>query len=119
MNVMKNIMLVDDDPGILDSVTVMLELGGYNVMSTDNGAQLMNMESDFPDLILLDIWISGVDGRDICRHLKANENTNKIPIVLVSASRDIEISAVKAGANDFISKPFEMNDLLNKIAKLT
>lgn len=112
-------MLVDDDPGILDSVSLMLELGGYKVLSTDNGAQLLTLENDFPDLILLDIWISGVDGRDICRHLKAKENTRKIPIVLVSASRDIEVSAVNAGAHDFIAKPFEMNDLLNKIAKLT
>ena len=116
---MKNIMLVDDDPAILDSVSVMLELGGYNVLSTDNGAELMTMENDLPDLILLDIWISGVDGRDICKYLKSKASTRNIPIVLLSASRDIKMSAVNAGANDFIPKPFEMNDLLNKIEQLT
>src|SRR5664279_3589984 len=112
-------MLVDDDPAILDSVSVMLELGGYNVLSTDNGAELMTMENDLPDLILLDIWISGVDGRDICKYLKSKESTRNIAIVLLSASRDIKMSAVNAGANDFIPKPFEMNDLLNKIEQLT
>jgi CheY-like chemotaxis protein len=70
-----------------------------------------------PDLLLLDIWMSGIDGRDICKELKQKENTKKIPIVLISASREIERSALEAGADDFLAKPFEIDDLLEKIEK--
>ena len=64
------------------------------------------METDLPDLLLLDIWMSGTDGLDICKQLKQNTATQHIPIVLLSASREIEKSALDAGANDFLSKPF-------------
>ena len=117
MEKQKRIMIADDDPGILDAVGLMLEFEGYDVSSTLNGATLLNMDGEFPDLLLLDIWMSGHDGRDICRHLKQNQQTRNIPIVLISASQDIERSALEAGANDFLAKPFDMNDLLAKIAQ--
>ena len=111
----KRIMLADDDPGILDAVSILLEFEGYNVTCTPNGASLLTMQTDLPDLILLDIWMSGVDGRDICRQLKQNTLTSNLPIVMVSASKDIERSALDAGADGFLAKPFEMDDLLQKI----
>jgi CheY-like chemotaxis protein len=77
------------------------------------------MEKDFPDLLLLDIWMSGQDGRDICKYLKKNPTTKNIPIILVSASRDIMQSAKNAGADDFIAKPFEMETLLDKVRHYT
>lgn len=116
---MKKVMLVDDDPGILDAVSIMLEYEGYDVRSIANGAELMTMEVDLPDVILLDIWMSGIDGRDICKHLKRNKSTSNVPIVLISASKDIEISAMNSGADDFLAKPFEMHDLIGKIEKHT
>jgi DNA-binding response OmpR family regulator len=117
MNRNKTIMIADDDPGILDSVCIMLEFEGYNVYCTPNGAEILNMHSNLPDLLLLDIWMSGIDGRDICKQLKQNSNTNKLPVVLISASRDIERSALAAGADDFLAKPFDIDDLLNKIER--
>jgi CheY-like chemotaxis protein len=96
---------------------MMLEFEGYDVTTAQNGTTILDMETELPDLVLLDIWMSGTDGRDICRQLKQSEKTSKIPIVLVSASKDIERSALEAGANDFIAKPFEMNELLQKIEK--
>ena len=113
----KTIMVVDDDPAILDAVCIMLEFEGYEVYCTPGGAELLNMESNLPDLLLLDIWMSGLDGRDICKQLKQNLSTSKLPVVLISASRDIERSALAAGANDFLAKPFEIDDLLAKIEK--
>ena len=113
----KTIMVVDDDPAILDAVCIMLEFEGYEVYCTPDGAELLNMESNLPDLLLLDIWMSGLDGRDICKQLKQNLSTSKLPVVLISASRDIERSALAAGANDFLAKPFEIDDLLAKIEK--
>jgi CheY-like chemotaxis protein len=113
----KKIIVADDDPGILDAIGIMLEFEGYEVECTPNCDSILNMESEFPDLLLLDIWMSGTDGRDVCRHLKQKESTRKIPIVMISASKDIERSALDAGANDFLAKPFEMNDLLEKISR--
>jgi CheY-like chemotaxis protein len=117
MDKLKKIMIADDDPGILDAIGIMLEFEGYEVQSTLNGSSLLAMDIGFADLLLLDIWMSGVDGRDICRNLKKNPHTGNIPIVLISASKDIEQSAMDAGADDFLAKPFEIDDLLAKIEK--
>lgn len=113
----KRIMVADDDPAILDVMRMMLEFEGYEVLTTLNGGAVLKMETELPDLLLLDIRMSGADGRDICRKLKQSERTSKIPVVLVSAGKDIERSAIEAGANDFIAKPFEMIELLHKIEK--
>ncbi len=117
MNRKKKVLVADDDPAILDVMRMMLEFEGYDVLTTLNGAHILEMSIELPDLLLLDIWMSGTDGRDICKKIKQNEKTSKIPVVLVSASKDIERSAFEAGANDFIAKPFEMNELLQKIEK--
>jgi len=112
-------MIADDDPAILDSVGIMLEFEGYDVTTTVNGSTVLDMVKELPDLLLLDIWMSGMDGRDICKQLKGNERTRGIPIVMISASKDIEGSAIEAGADDFLAKPFDINDLLGKIEKNT
>ena len=109
------ILVADDDPAILDVMRMMLEFEGYEVVTTLNGDTVLNFDGGLPDLLLLDIWMSGTDGRDLCRKLKADSRTSAIPVVLVSASKDIEASAMEAGADDFIAKPFEMNELLQKI----
>ena len=119
MNQVKNVLLIDDDPDILEAVSIMLEYGGYQVSNLSNPAELMTMKEGLPDIILLDILLSGIDGRNVCKHLKTNESTRKIPVILLSASKDIELSARHAGADDFLAKPFEMNDLFDKIGKLT
>jgi DNA-binding response OmpR family regulator len=119
MNKLKKIMVADDDPGILDALGIVLEFEGYEVISTLSCASILAMEDGFPDLMLIDIWMSGDDGRDICRYLKQKPNTSMIPIVLTSASKDIEHSAMEAGADDFLAKPFEIDELLKKIEKFT
>src|SRR5450432_3888413 len=115
MSKLKKIMIADDDPGIVDSMTFMLEFAGYRVSSTLDGASLLQMEDELPDLLLLDIWMSGTDGRDVCKLLRQKPLTSKLPIVMISASKDIERSALDAGADDFLAKPFEMDELLKKI----
>jgi DNA-binding response OmpR family regulator len=115
----KKIMIADDDPGIVDAVEMLLEFEGYTVTTTFDGSTVLDMKDELPDLLLLDIWMSGEDGRDICRKLKATTATKNIPIIMVSASRDIADSAMEAGADDFLAKPFEMDVLLKKIERLT
>ena len=115
MNIQKRVMIADDDPGILDAVVAMLEFGGYQVSSTPNGATLLDIKDDFPDLLLLDIWMPGTDGRDVCKQLKAQQSSRKMPIIMISASTELERSAKEAGADDFLEKPFDMDELLQKI----
>ncbi len=117
MSEAKKIMIIDDDPAILDSIGMLLEFEGYRVTASSDATGLLSMESEFPDLLLLDIWMSGMDGRDICKQLKQKSYTKNIPVVLISASQEIEKSAQQAGANDFLSKPFEVDDLLRKVEK--
>ncbi|WP_118973072.1 response regulator [Taibaiella koreensis] len=117
MNSPKQIMVADDDSSILDMVGSMLEFAGYSVVHSPTAAMALTPQR-LPDLFLLDVWIAGADGREVCRQLKKQEHTRDIPVILFSASRGIEDSARRAGADDFLSKPFQMTDLLEKIGEL-
>ncbi len=108
-------MIADDDHAIVDAVQAMLEFGGYEPSFTYNGATILDIKDNLPDLILLDIWMSGTDGRDVCKALKHLDRTRNIPIIMISASTDLEKSAKEAGADDFLEKPFDMDELLGKI----
>ena len=110
-------MIADDDPGIVDAIEMLLEFEGYHVTSTVNGATVLELKDELPDLLLLDIWMSGEDGRDICKKFKQVDLTKNIPVIMISASRDIKESAMAAGADDFLAKPFEMDELIGMIEK--
>ncbi len=77
------------------------------------------MEKEYPDALLLDVWMSGQDGREICKFLKNRSNTKHIPIIMISASKDVAASVKAAGADDFLTKPFEMDELIKKVKKYT
>lgn len=112
----KRILVADDDPSILDVLEIMLaEIGGYLVETTASGNSVLELEDNLPDLILLDLWMSGMDGREICTKLKSQDNTKTIPVIIFSANRDIQTIAETAGADDYIAKPFQMNELLEKV----
>jgi DNA-binding response OmpR family regulator len=113
----KTILVVEDDPVILDVLRLILEDGGYAVETVAGGETLRDFPNGPPDLLMLDIWLSGWDGREICRSLKAREETKDVPIVLCSASRDGEQMAREAGADGFIAKPFDLDDLLATVAR--
>jgi len=109
------ILVIDDDPGILEALTLTLEVYGYSVETASSLKEVYEKIAKInPSLILLDVLLSGIDGRDICRKLKSN-GKKAIPIIMISAHPDVEKSVHDAGADAFISKPFEMNDLLAKI----
>jgi len=113
----KTIMIADNDPGIVDVLTLMLEDAGYEVETTDDGQTVKDIKEHLPDLILLDIWMAGFDGREICKYLKSQKLTKHIPLIMISANKDIEEIAKEAGADTFIAKPFEMNELLAMVDK--
>jgi DNA-binding response OmpR family regulator len=114
---MKKILVADDNPAILDALKIMLEEDGYEVETTEDGAVAQNMRRPLPDLLLLDVAMSGIDGGDVCKHLKSAAASKHIPIIIISAAKDIENIAKKAGADDFISKPFQMDHLLATVAR--
>ncbi len=116
----KKIVIVDDDIAILDSLGTMLDFEGFQVNTFERGSEIFRFveEIDKPDVILLDMWLSGEDGRDICKKLKENAETRNIPVVIMSASRGLEHTAIESGANAFIAKPFEIDDIINKVQQL-
>lgn len=113
----KKILIADDDVNILEAMQMMLEMEGYEVITTPDGENVKEMSSDYPDLLLLDTCMSGYDGRDICRSIKSKKSTKNIPVIMISASHDIAKSAIASGADDFIAKPFQMNEILDKVHK--
>jgi len=117
---MKQILIVDDNPDILDALQFVLKDAGYKVEITQSGESAENLtkEKAFPDLIILDVLLSGKDGREICRKLKRNERTKKIPVIMISAHPNIEKTVIEAGANAFIAKPFDIEELLQTVKSL-
>lgn len=114
----KTILIVDDDPDIVLVLRAMLEDAGYVAVATDTAGDLMGMlKRKTPDLILLDMLLSGHDGREIVAQLKARPDTGHIPILMLSAHPTAEREARTAGADDFLAKPFEMDVLLAKVAR--
>lgn len=111
----KRILIADDNPGILDVVSIILESEGYEVRSTADPQHVLQIKDDPPGLILLDIWMGGTDGRHICKQLKADHSTRHIPVILMSANSDIKAIAKESGADGFIAKPFEIDELISRI----
>jgi DNA-binding response OmpR family regulator len=111
----KKILIADDDPAIVESLEMLLSDEGYDVTTTVNGQTVREVIGELPDLIILDIWMSGEDGRHICKLLKTQLHTKEIPVIMISANRDAETLAHEAGANSFISKPFEAEHLLREV----
>jgi CheY-like chemotaxis protein len=113
----KKILVVDDEPDIVEFLQALLRQDGYAVTTTSQGEHAEQIHgNDLPDLILMDIFLSGKDGREIVRHLKSREETRHIPIILFSAHPNTEESARAVGADDFVAKPFDVERLLTKIA---
>ena len=111
------ILVADDDSSIRDIFKIILVRAGYDLELKEDANEIFNNNFKIPDLFLIDKLLSGVDGLEVCRYLKDNPDTCNIPVVMVSASPDIGVSAIKAGADDFIEKPFELTYLLKVIER--
>ena len=114
----KKILVCDDDLGILEMLELILE-DDYQVILVPNSVNaLKKIESEWPDLILLDIWMPVISGDQILRELKAKQNTSTIPVLMYSASTDGMAIAESAGANGFIAKPFDIDELIAQVKQL-
>lgn len=113
---MSKILVIDDDIDILSVMEILLSMKGFEVAVTSKGENaLPKIESFRPDLILLDVLISGHDGRVICKQLKSNAATSHIPVIMFSAHPGAASTIADYGADDFIAKPFDVNNLMKKI----
>lgn len=116
----RKILVVDDNEDILDAIGLVLESEGYEIKTTLQGEEALKIVSEFnPDLILLDVLLSGSDGREIANRLKSDKKTSKIPVIMISAHPDAQSSVKEVGVADFISKPFDTGKLLKMIKKHT
>ena len=115
------ILLVEDEPSIVELVTLTLKNNGYEVLSVMDGTKVIETaRQNKPDLIILDIMIPKLNGFEVCRQIKTDEELKKIPVLILSAlvqKGEIEMG-IRMGADSYMTKPFQNKDLLNNIQKL-
>ncbi len=114
----KRILVVDDEVDLVETVRFSLELEGYEVLVAYNGEEALNQaRKENPDLILLDLMLPKLDGYKVCRLLKFDERYKHIPILMLTAKTQEKDKAtgMETGANEYITKPFEMDELMKKV----
>ncbi|HVK96449.1 MAG TPA: response regulator [Flavisolibacter sp.] len=115
---MTKILIIDDDPDIRTVISILLKKHNYEVQTAGTKAEAFQKIEQFPpSVILLDVLLSGSDGREICREIKASPQTQHIPVVMFSAHPGAADKIDTYGADDFIAKPFNLDMLLDKLAK--
>ena len=115
----KTVMVVDDNEGILDIMRFMLEHDGYIVITANDGHYVRNLKAPLPDLLFLDIMLSGTDGTELCRELKDNKKTCDLPILILSANNQIQDISKACGADGYLSKPFDKKKMLELVELYT
>ena len=116
-----NILVVDDNQANVDLLDALLSSRGYNLFKAYSGEDALKMVEDvLPHVILLDVMMPKMDGYEVCRRLKAKDTTRFIPVIMLTALSDIDdkIKGIEAGADDFISKPFQRPELLARVKSL-
>jgi DNA-binding response OmpR family regulator len=111
-------MIVDDDPHVIESLTVLLRESGFNVAATQDGVgAVQKVRDEAPELILLDLVLPQMPGMEICRALKDDPTTRAIPIIMLTGRRKEgdKIDGLEAGADDYVTKPFSPRELVLRI----
>lgn len=115
----KKIMVCDDDQGILDVLQMLLETEDFTVCTEIESPNLIDkIRNQNPDLLLLDLWMPILSGDQILKTIRQTEEIKHLPVVVLSASVDGSDIASDAGADAFVAKPFDMDDLIMKIRRL-
>ncbi len=109
------ILICDDDEPISEMLKIILEEEGYEVKLMQNGKAILKKVTEYqPNLILIDLWMPGIDGKEAVKLLKKEAQTSSIPIYIISALHESEISKIakQIGANGYLLKPFNLDELL-------
>lgn len=116
--VSKKIYVADDDGNILELMNMILKAKGFDVITSSDGKSL-NTLGYLPDLVFLDIGMSGSDGSEICREFKSCNGNASTPVVLVSANANLKEIAMSCGADDILPKPFDIKSVVELAQKYT
>jgi CheY-like chemotaxis protein len=112
------VLVVDDDPDILEALSEILEAEGFEIRRARNGKEALDrLEPDAPQLILLDLMMPVMDGWEFAQRMRQKPNVAKIPIIVLSADRNVGSKATDIGAVGHLAKPFELNDLLDMVRR--
>ncbi|MEC5395041.1 response regulator [Bergeyella sp. RCAD1439] len=116
----KKILVVDDNETVLESLRILLDDEGFEVNVQDRIRGLEQKEGFISshDLILLDVSFPDGDGRNFCRKIKSNDLLKDLPVVMMSANRELKNSALDSGAVRFIPKPFDFDQVVGEIRRL-
>lgn len=116
---MTKILIIDDDPDVRTLMNSLMQKQGYEVETASRKDEVFSKLHAFqPSVVLLDVLLSGADGREICQEIKLNEETRHIPVLMFSAHPGAAENIDSYGADDFISKPFNTGVLLDKLERL-
>ena len=118
----KTILVVDDEKNIRDLLVFNLQNEGYKTLEAADGLQAVEVAlKDKPDLILLDVMLPKLDGKSVCKKLRYSLNMSNIPILMISAkdSETDKIVGLEIGADDYITKPFQIREVIAKVGDLT
>jgi len=121
-NLPRNVIYIEDDPEMIDLVTLILNRRGFVVKGAHGGKQGLEMVlAENPDLVLLDLMMPDLDGWDLYQRFKSNEHTKNIPIIIITAKSqpiDRVLGLYIAKVDDYISKPFHPQELMDSIEKV-
>ncbi|MFD0765128.1 PleD family two-component system response regulator [Mucilaginibacter lutimaris] len=113
------IMICDDDEGILDLLEMVFNDEGYETVPEINSLNIASIiTKENPDLLVLDLWMPVLSGDQVLKALRNNPETKDLPVIVISASGDGKTIAMNAGANDFLAKPFDLDQLLGRVKTL-
>lgn len=116
----KRILIADDETDIVETLQFMLEVEGFECLTAYNGEDALNLaKREIPDLLILDVMMPKINGYKVCRLLKFDAKYKNIPILMVTARSQEEDKMIgeETGADEYITKPFEINDVVEKVKK--
>ena len=117
----KKILVIEDDPATLRLIDYSLRHEGFQVLTASNGLEgLRKVHDEEPDLIILDVMLPGMDGFEICHHLRSEPDTAQLPILMLSAkAQEIDKdTGLKVGANDYLAKPADPSEIVSRVERL-
>jgi len=117
----KTILIVDDEPNIVESLEFLMNREGFDTIVAGDGEEaLQALQSQVPDVVLLDVMMQGKDGYEVCRQIRATPDWQQAKVIMLSAkSRDTEIAkGLAVGADAYITKPFSSKELVQQVNKV-
>ncbi len=117
----QTILVVEDERNIVESLSVLMKKAGFSVrVARDGNTALRTIESEAPDLVLLDIMMPRRDGYEVCRTIRANPDWDQVRIIMLSAKgRDLDRrKGLELGADDYITKPFSTREIVERVQEI-